>query len=122
MITFECLLPQVLYQSKSPLVEDDVFRRRQYRVGLNLFNQNPELGMEYLLKKSFLDYSPLATAKFLLGRKGLSKKRIGEYLSDLQNPFNMAVLVSFVQELDFSGLHLDIALRQMQQEITFPGT
>ena len=29
-------------------------RRRQYRVGLNVFNQNPERGMEYLLQRNFL--------------------------------------------------------------------
>ena len=100
---------------------DDVVRRRQYRVGLNLFNQNPDRGMEYLLKKSFLDFSPAAVGKFLRGRKGLSKKMIGEYLCQLQRPFNLAALHCFIHEMDFSGLHLDIALRQLYQEITFPG-
>ncbi len=67
--------------------------------------------MEYLLKKGFLDYSPTATAKFLRGRKGLSKRAVGDYLTDLRRPFNLATLHCFVHELDFSGLHLDIALR-----------
>ena len=100
---------------------DDITRRRQYRVGLNLFNQQPERGMEYLFKKGFLDYSPVATAKFLRGRKGLSRKMVGEYLCSLQRPFNLAVLHCFVHELDFTGLHLDIALRQLYDEVTFPG-
>ena len=100
---------------------DDITRRRQYRVGLNLFNQQPERGMEYLFKKSFLDYSPVATAKFLRGRKGLSRRMVGEYLCSLQRPFNLAVLHCFVHELDFTGLHLDIALRQLYDEVTFPG-
>ena len=100
---------------------DDITRRRQYRVGLNLFNQQPERGMEYLFKKGFLDYSPVATAKFLRGRKGLSRRMVGEYLCSLQRPFNLAVLHCFVHELDFTGLHLDIALRQLYDEVTFPG-
>ena len=100
---------------------DDITRRRQYRVGLNLFNQQPERGMEYLFKKGFLDYSPIATAKFLRGRKGLSRRMVGEYLCSLQRPFNLAVLHCFVHELDFTGLHLDIALRQLYDEVTFPG-
>jgi len=100
--------------------DDEMTRRRQYRVGLNLFNQHPERGMEYLWKKKFLDYSPAAVAKFLRGRKGLSKKKIGEYLCSLQRPFNLASLHCFIHELDFTGLHLDIALRQLQQEVTFP--
>ena len=100
---------------------DDLSRRRQYRVGLNLFNQNPERGMDFLIKKSFLEYSPASAAKFLKGRKGLSRKMVGEYLCSLQRPFNLAVLHSFVHEMDFSGLHLDIALRQLYEEVTFPG-
>lgn len=100
---------------------NDVTRRRQYRVGLNLFNQNPDRGMEYLLKKNFLDFSPAAVGKFLRGRKGLSKKMIGQYLCQLQRPFNLAALHCFTHEMDFCGLHLDIALRQLYQEITFPG-
>ena len=107
--------------SNNSYVVDDSLRKRQYRVGLNLYNQNPERGMEYLLKKNFVDYSPIAVAKFLLGRKGLSKKMMGEYLTNLQRPFNLAVLHCFVHEIDFSGLHLDIALRQLQQEVTLPG-
>ena len=99
---------------------DEVTRRRQYRVGLNLFNQCPELGMEYLFKKDFLDYSPASVGKFLLGRKGLSKAMIGQYLCQIQRPFNVAALHCFVHEMDFSGLHLDIALRHLYKEITPP--
>ena len=48
-----------------PSTVDEVTRRRQYRVGLNLFNQYPEIGIEYLCKKDFIDYSP-AVREFLL--------------------------------------------------------
>ena len=99
---------------------EELTRRRQYRVGLNLFNLNPEQGMAYLFSKNFLDYSPAAVAKFLRDRKGLSKAKIGEYLCSLHRPFNLAALHCFIHELDFTGLHLDIALRQLQQEVTFP--
>ena len=102
------------------LALDEVTRRRQYRVGLNLFNQCPELGMEYLFKKDFLDYSPASVGKFLLGRKGLSKSMVGQYLCQIQRPFNVAALHCFVHEMDFSGLHLDIALRHLYKEISPP--
>lgn len=42
--------------------------------------------------RGFLDKSPHAVARFLISRKGLSKQMIGEYLGDLQNPFNAATL------------------------------
>merc|ERR1712130_958177 len=53
--------------------------------------------------------------------KGLSKKMVGEYICDLQKPFNLAVLHSFVVDMDFSGLHLDIALRQLLAEVSITG-
>lgn len=101
--------------------DSETLRRRQYRVGLNIFNSSPKRGVEYLCKKDFVEYSPSAVAKFLLGRKGLSKKMLGEYICDLQKPFNLAVLHAFVSEMDFSGLHLDIALRQLLAEVSIPG-
>ena len=77
--------------------------------------------MEYLLKKSFLDASPAAAARFLLGRKGLSKRAVGEFLCTLRKQFNQTALHCFVHAMDFSGLHLDVALRRLQEEVTMPG-
>lgn len=70
----------------------ETVRKRQYRVGLNLFNKKPERGIAYLISRGFLENSPRGVARFLITRKGLSKQMIGEYLGNLQNPFNMAVL------------------------------
>ena len=112
---------KVRIQNPKSEFEEDLARRRQYRVGLNLFNQNPQRGMEFLIEKKFLEYSPASVAKFLKGRKGLSKKMIGEYMTSLQRTFNLAVLHCFVHEMDFSGLHLDVALRKLYEEVAFPG-
>ncbi|KAK9751782.1 Sec7 domain [Popillia japonica] len=81
----------------------ETIRKRQYRVGLNLFNKKPEKGITYLMKK------------------GLSKQMIGEYLGNLQSPFSMAVLESFAMELDLSGMQIDVALRKFQQYYRMPG-
>lgn len=70
----------------------ETVRKRQYRVGLNLFNKKPERGIGYLISRGFLENSPRGVARFLITRKGLSKQMIGEYLGNLQSPFNMAVL------------------------------
>lgn len=79
-------LPQTNYKVSETL------RKRQYRVGLNLFNKKPERGIGYLIRRGFLENSPQGVARFLISRKGLSKQMIGEYLGNLQNTFNMAVL------------------------------
>lgn len=104
------------------LLEDgETIRRRNYRVGLNLFNSSPETGITYLARKDFIDLTPPAVAKFLVGRKGLSKRVVGEYICSLQKPFNLAVLQCMIQDMDFTGLHLDIALRQLLTEVHIPG-
>lgn len=99
----------------------ETIRKRQYRIGLNLFNKKPEKGITYLMHKNFLENSPHAVAKFLISRKGLSRQMIGEYLGNLQQPFNMAVLEYFAEEMDFSGLAIDVALRKFQGYFRMPG-
>ncbi|KAG8190153.1 hypothetical protein JTE90_008689 [Oedothorax gibbosus] len=99
----------------------EIQRKRQYRVGLNLFNKKPERGIRYLIQRGFLEAAPQAVARFLLTRKGLAKQMIGEYLGNLQNSFNMAVLECFVQELDLAGMQVDVALRKFQTFFRMPG-
>ncbi|XP_043247429.1 IQ motif and SEC7 domain-containing protein 1-like isoform X1 [Amphibalanus amphitrite] len=99
----------------------EIVRKRQYRVGLNLFNTKPERGVAYLMARGFLDETPQGVARFLITRKGLSKQRIGEYLGDLQSPFCAAVLEAFAQELDFYNMQLDAALRKFQAYFRLPG-
>ncbi|RZF33276.1 hypothetical protein LSTR_LSTR007621 [Laodelphax striatellus] len=99
----------------------ETLRKRQYRVGLNLFNKKPERGISYLVRRGFLENSPQGVARFLISRKGLSKQMIGEYLGNLQNPFNNATLECFAQELDLSGMQVDVALRKFQTFFRMPG-
>lgn len=72
--------------------ESEILRKRLYRVGLNLFNKKPEVGIAYLVRKKFLEGTPPTVARFLVSRKGLSKQMIGEYLTNLQSPFSMSCL------------------------------
>ncbi|XP_039761364.1 IQ motif and SEC7 domain-containing protein 2 isoform X1 [Pararge aegeria] len=104
-----------------PLKVSETVRKRQYRVGLNLFNKKPERGIAYLISRGFLENSPRGVARFLITRKGLSKQMIGEYLGNLQSQFNMAVLECFVNELDLSGMAVDVALRRYQAHFRLPG-
>lgn len=147
-------------------------RKRQYRVGLNIFNKHPEKGVSFLVAHSFIDasspYSKNSTsyyqsnqlylmdekqmtssitqhssnhrtaplnchlcheeenlkrnvAHFLLHRKGLAKEKIGQYLGNLQEQFNQDVLKFYLQELDFNGLQIDIALRKFSSTFRLPG-
>ncbi|XP_059161369.1 IQ motif and SEC7 domain-containing protein 1-like isoform X3 [Physella acuta] len=100
---------------------NDKQRKRLYRIGLNLFNKKPEKGLDFLLENNFLDSSPRSVARFFISRKGLSKQMIGEFLGNLQNPFNQEVLQYFCEEIDLSGLQVDVALRKFQCHFRMPG-
>jgi Sec7-like guanine-nucleotide exchange factor len=100
---------------------NEVIRKRHYRTGLNIFNKKPDKGIGYLIQRGFLENSPAAVARFLITRKGLSKQMIGEYLGSISYPFNMAVLTCFAQEIDFSAMHVDTALRKFQTYFRMPG-
>ena len=100
----------------------EVERKRLYRVGLNLFNSKPELGIEFLARKDFIELSPASVAKFLFQTEsGLSKEKIGEYLGNLQSPFAMKVLNCFLQEFNFSGQRVDKSMRKLLERVRVPG-
>ncbi|BFZ10482.1 hypothetical protein BsWGS_13521 [Bradybaena similaris] len=100
---------------------NDKVRKRLYRIGLNLFNKKPEKGLDFLLDNHFLDGSPKSVARFFITRKGMSKQMIGEFLGNLQNPFSQEVLQAFCEEIDLSGMTVDVALRKFQCHFRMPG-
>lgn len=105
----------------SPPFNSDVVQRRQYRIGLNLFNKKPEKGIQYLIERGFVSDTPVGIARFILERKGLSRQMIGEFLGNRQKQFNKDVLDCVVDEMDFSGMDLDDALRKFQAQIKVQG-
>ena len=99
----------------------EVSKKRQFRVGLNLFNTRPEVGIEYLASKGFLDLSAQCVGKFLFTTAGLSLEKVGDYLGSLQSPFAMKVLSCFMQEFNFSGQRIDKSLRLLLKYVRVPG-
>uniref|UniRef100_W5K8D6 IQ motif and SEC7 domain-containing protein 3 n=1 Tax=Astyanax mexicanus TaxID=7994 RepID=W5K8D6_ASTMX len=97
----------------------DIARKRLYRIGLNLFN-NPDKGIQFLISRGFIPDTPIGVAHFLLQRKGLSRQMIGEFLGNSKRQFNRDVLC-VVDEMDFSMLELDEALRKFQAHVRVQG-
>ncbi|KAJ8411229.1 hypothetical protein AAFF_G00172350 [Aldrovandia affinis] len=106
---------------KSPTLSTDVMRKRLYRIGLNLFNVNPDKGIQFLISRGFIPDTPIGVAHFLLQRKGLSRQMIGEFLGNSKKQFSRDVLDCVVDEMDFSGMELDEALRKFQAHIRVQG-
>jgi hypothetical protein len=84
-----------------------------YRVALNLFNKKPDRGIQMLIDWRYVDDHPIAIAKFMLTRRGLGKKMIGEFLGTLRSEFHAAVLRSVLVEIEMKGQEIDEALRTM---------
>ncbi|KAM9481591.1 IQ motif and SEC7 domain-containing protein 3 isoform 2-T2 [Clarias gariepinus] len=99
----------------------DVARKRLYRIGLNLFNINPDKGIQFLISRGFIPDTAIGVAHFLLQRKGLSRQMIGEFLGNNKRQFNRDVLDCVVDEMDFSLLELDEALRKFQAHVRVQG-
>ncbi|MCP3665977.1 MAG: hypothetical protein GY696_26345, partial [Gammaproteobacteria bacterium] len=99
----------------------EVERKRNFRVGLNLFNTRPDLGIDYMVKQGFLELSPLSVAKFLHATSDLARSKVGEYISELHNAFSMKVLSCYLEKFDFAGVRVDKALRQFLQTVQIPG-
>uniref|UniRef100_F6QVV0 SEC7 domain-containing protein n=1 Tax=Monodelphis domestica TaxID=13616 RepID=F6QVV0_MONDO len=106
---------------KSPTLSTDTLRKRLYRIGLNLFNINPDKGIQFLISRGFIPDTPIGVAHFLLQRKGLSRQMIGEFLGNSKKQFNRDVLDCVVDEMDFSNMELDEALRKFQAHIRVQG-
>ncbi|XP_035767672.1 IQ motif and SEC7 domain-containing protein 1 [Neolamprologus brichardi] len=81
----------------------------------------PEKGIQYLIERNFVPDTPVGVAHFLLQRKGLSRQMIGEFLGNRQKQFNRDVLDCVVDEMDFSAMELDEALRKFQAHIRVQG-
>ncbi|KAG8128206.1 hypothetical protein E2320_015059, partial [Naja naja] len=81
----------------------------------------PEKGIQYLIDRGFVPDTPVGVAHFLLQRKGLSRQMIGEFLGNRQKQFNRDVLDCVVDEMDFSAMELDEALRKFQAHIRVQG-
>ena len=99
----------------------EVEKKRHFRVGLNLFNTNPDIGIDYLVKQNFLELVPLSIAKFLYKNQGLAKVMVGHYLGHTESAFSMKVLSVFMEEFNFTGLRIDKALRQLLTYVKVPG-
>ena len=95
-------------------------------------------GIQFLIETGFIASSaPQDIALFLLNTDGLSKSMIGEYLGDgyvifllrlfdtIQWPYrddeNIAIMHSFVNQLDFRELPFVDALRLFLQSFRLPG-
>jgi len=100
---------------------DKTMNKRQFRMGVNLFNWKPEVGIGYLVDNGHLKNDVKSIADFFRKETTISKQKISEYFGSLRNTFNMKVLYEFASSFDYVGKDVDQALRQFQSYFKLTG-
>ena len=108
----------------------DLFDRKQrmqeeLETGILKFNLSPKKGLRYLADLGHLDHSAAGVARFLHQfQDRLDKTAVGDYLGrerEYENGFCLQVLHEYVEQLDFSGIVFDSAIRLFLSGFRLPG-
>jgi hypothetical protein len=89
-------------------------------VAVRKFNLKPRDGVSYLQQRGFLRGEAPAIAHFLRSTRGLSKRKLGDYIGDRGEP-NEKVLGEYVRLFDFAGLSFVAAIRAFLTPFRLPG-
>ncbi|EGW31585.1 uncharacterized protein SPAPADRAFT_72363 [Spathaspora passalidarum NRRL Y-27907] len=101
--------------------ENQKQRKKAFLEGIRQFNQKAKKGMKYFVANGFLkSEEPEEMAKFLLETDGLDKSVIGEYLGE-GDPQNIAIMHSFVDQMEFTNTDFVDAMRLFLQSFRLPG-
>lgn len=95
-------------------------RKRLYKVGLRIFNEDPKEGIQFFIDNYIVDCNPTQIASLLVNTKNYSKSMIGEFLGD-RHQLCRDSLKAFCEQLDFTNMPLDEALRKFQSHIRITG-
>jgi len=95
-------------------------RRALTEKAILLFNRKPKKGIKFLEDHGILQKDAKAVAEFLKTHKKLDKTQIGEYLGE-DKDFNKEVRYKYIEDLDFTGMQFDEALRYFLKDFRLPG-
>ncbi|PIA16777.1 Sec7-domain-containing protein, partial [Coemansia reversa NRRL 1564] len=97
-------------------------RKAQFDHGRRLFAWKPQKGIDaWRAAKILTSNDPQELGKFLYAsRDALDKVVLGEYLGKGE-PYNVAVMHAFVDQIDFSEMQFVAALRRLLQAFRLPG-
>lgn len=101
-------------------LEERKQRKEIMETGIELFNRKPKRGIEFLQEHGFLENTYEDIAKFLLKEERLDKTLIGDYLGD-NDVHNIAVMVAYIDAMDFEDLDIVAALRYFLEGFRLPG-
>ncbi|ONK80046.1 uncharacterized protein A4U43_C01F13190 [Asparagus officinalis] len=99
-------------------------QRRAYKLelqeGINLFNQKPKKGIQFLINAKKVGDSAEEIAAFLRNASGLNKMMVGDYLGERED-LSLKVMRAYVDSFDFQDMEFDEAIRTFLQGFRLPG-
>lgn len=97
----------------------------EIETGIIKFNLSPKKGLAYLASLGHIEMSPRSVAMFLRDYQDkLDKTAVGEYLGkevEYEGGFCIKVLHEYVDSMDFTNMHFDIAIRHFLAGFRIPG-
>ncbi|KAF1744269.1 hypothetical protein MXB_3032 [Myxobolus squamalis] len=91
------------------------------RIGINIFNINPIMGLSYFVCCFRNMSNPSAIATFLTSCPVFSKKKIGEMLGNISNQFCEKILIEFINKYEIVGVPLEDSYRKFMSCFKMPG-
>jgi brefeldin A-inhibited guanine nucleotide-exchange protein len=96
-------------------------RKELLEKGIDLFNQTPKKGLEYLIEKNLLTNEPGDIAQFFHSYHDvLDKTMIGDCLGHEDNHYKQ-IMYAYVDQLDFIDMAFLVALRKFLSGFRLPG-
>ncbi|KAI1946887.1 GDP/GTP exchange factor for ARF [Ophidiomyces ophidiicola] len=95
-------------------------RKKLVIQGATKFNEDPKSGIAFLASNGIIEdiEDPKLIAKFLKGTSRISKKVLGEYISNRKNE---KILEAFMELFEFAGVGIVEALRNVLGSFRLPG-
>ena len=93
---------------------------QERQLAIRKFNSKAKDGIKHLLERGVLSKQPEEVADFLRTTKGLSKRRIGDYLGEPAE-FVTQVLTAYTKRFDFNSKPFVEAVRSYLSPFRLPG-
>ncbi|CAF1374888.1 unnamed protein product [Adineta ricciae] len=96
-------------------------RKELFEKGIDLFNQKPKKGLEFLCEKNLISREPETVAQFFHSYQDvLDKTLIGDCLGNEDN-YHKQIMYAYVDQLDFTNMEFLAALRKFLSGFRLPG-
>jgi brefeldin A-inhibited guanine nucleotide-exchange protein len=96
-------------------------RKELFEKGIDLFNQNPKKGLEYLSERNLIHNEPEEIAQFFHSYQDLlDKTLIGDCLGHEGNHYKQ-IMYAYIDQIDFTNMDFLTGLRKFLAGFRLPG-